>query len=483
MMQKYDVIIIGAGLGGLICGAYLSKRGKKVLILEKHSRPGGYCSSFKRNGYSFDTSIHYIKLLKNNKSIVNNIIEDLNLSKYVTLKKLDPSDLIITPAGQFFVYSDVKKTIDGIMNVFPDEKMNIKSFFDFLNTNNFAELYAKTRKRTLKDLLDAYFKNQELISVLNCLMMNIGLPMDKVSALKAFYFLREYFFYQSYYPMGGVQNIADSIVKYLRNQGGNIRFSSEVTKIVVKNKKCEGVITSDEFEPSRFVVSNASPDITFNKCVGKSNISKSLHNRLKKMIPSMPAFNVYLGLNRNIKPLYPVNSSLWYFPTNSFSRVFDNLCKGKVIKDDDYLICSFPSTYDNSLAPKYCLSMANYSGAAFKTKRYWESNRNAFAKMVIERSKKIIPNINDCIEVIETSTPHTYFEYTYNKNGACYGLASLENQMSKSFMPQSTEIDNLFMAGHWTTHGVGQGGVSMVAFSGYDLSKLLTRKLSRGSLE
>jgi len=58
--MMYDAIIIGSGLGGLSCGAYLAKNGWKVLVLEKHSLPGGYATSFKRGGFTFDAALHMI---------------------------------------------------------------------------------------------------------------------------------------------------------------------------------------------------------------------------------------------------------------------------------------------------------------------------------------------------------------------------------------------------------------------------------------
>lgn len=51
---RYDVIIVGAGIGGLTCGAALAKAGKKVLICERHAKPGGYVTSFQRAGFTFD---------------------------------------------------------------------------------------------------------------------------------------------------------------------------------------------------------------------------------------------------------------------------------------------------------------------------------------------------------------------------------------------------------------------------------------------
>jgi all-trans-retinol 13,14-reductase len=55
--DEYDAIIVGSGIGGLTCGALLSKRGYKVLVLEQHHQVGGYCSSFKRGGFVFNAGV------------------------------------------------------------------------------------------------------------------------------------------------------------------------------------------------------------------------------------------------------------------------------------------------------------------------------------------------------------------------------------------------------------------------------------------
>ena len=58
--DKYDVIVIGAGIGGLTCGAFLAKEGLSVLVAEQHSRPGGCCTTFQRKGFNFDAGIEYL---------------------------------------------------------------------------------------------------------------------------------------------------------------------------------------------------------------------------------------------------------------------------------------------------------------------------------------------------------------------------------------------------------------------------------------
>jgi len=481
MNKKYDVIVIGAGIGGLVCATSLAKRGQKVLLLEQHTSPGGYCSSFKRKGYTFDACIHHIKIRKNN-SLLSNLIEDFGLEDYVRFKLLNISDLVISQSGEFTVNSDVNKTIENICEIFPKEKANIKGFFDLLNTNNVSYLYDKTRNRTFKQLVSLFFKDKKLISIFNCLLMNIGLPMDRVSALKAYYFFREFFYYQSYYPIGGMQQLADALVSAFKQFNGEILYKSDVEKIRLSGAKVTGITCRDIEYRAEYVVSNTDPYNTFFKMIGEKMISKRLANRISKMEPSIPSMNVYLGLSNKIERNYDTDKSLWYFPETDFSSIYDNIENSAPIVDEKYLICSFPSAYDTSLAPNEGTCMIIFSGAHYETDQYWAKNKNRLSDIVIERARKIIPNIEKCIEVKSISSPQTSYRYTRNYKGACYGLASTRKQMPRSYMPQKTEIDNLYMAGHWTTHGIGQGGVSMAAFSGLSAANKIIKNKKRKNI-
>jgi all-trans-retinol 13,14-reductase len=59
-MTQWDAIVIGAGLAGLSCAAHLGKAGKKVVVVEQHTRPGGLWTSFSRQGFIFDISTHWV---------------------------------------------------------------------------------------------------------------------------------------------------------------------------------------------------------------------------------------------------------------------------------------------------------------------------------------------------------------------------------------------------------------------------------------
>ena len=82
MAEKYDydVIIIGAGISGLVCGCYLAKAGLKTLIVEKNSKVGGYCTSFERKGYYFDPCAHYLSSLRRD-GLLRRILKELEIDE------------------------------------------------------------------------------------------------------------------------------------------------------------------------------------------------------------------------------------------------------------------------------------------------------------------------------------------------------------------------------------------------------------------
>ena len=103
MNKKYDVIIIGAGIGGLVCACYLAKAGLRVMVIEKHDKPGGYCTSFKRKGYKFDVAVRYFGGMKN--GTLGSILTELAIQRKIKFKRFDPTDKIIMPDNTHYLNS------------------------------------------------------------------------------------------------------------------------------------------------------------------------------------------------------------------------------------------------------------------------------------------------------------------------------------------------------------------------------------------
>jgi phytoene dehydrogenase-like protein len=127
--NEFDVVIIGSGLGGLSCGASFARQGFKVLVLEKHDRPGGYATTFRRPGrFEFDVSLHSTTV--DDRDGVHNLIPGfpeitrIEFLPHPSLFRLVLPDYDIT-VGQ----RDPEGYIRTLTGYFPDEKQGINSLF------------------------------------------------------------------------------------------------------------------------------------------------------------------------------------------------------------------------------------------------------------------------------------------------------------------------------------------------------------------
>src|SRR3990170_1777727 len=134
--SHYDVIIIGAGIAGLVCGAFLAKSGKKVLIIEQHSIPGGYCTSFKRKGFIFDAAVHHIGG-GGKWRVVGRGLKELDIN--INFLQLDPMDSINFPSFSIDVPAEIDDYVDLLKKRFPSESEKLSLFF-----KEFIGLYRAT---------------------------------------------------------------------------------------------------------------------------------------------------------------------------------------------------------------------------------------------------------------------------------------------------------------------------------------------------
>jgi phytoene dehydrogenase-like protein len=473
MNDKYDVIIIGAGIGGLVCGCYLAKAGLKVLIVEQHSIPGGYCTSFKRKGFIFDVGVHYLGSCRNG-GILDKILNDLSIENRIKLLRTDLCDRIITPDKTVYFHQDKNKTKEELIRNFPKEKRNIILFFDKFLNEDFLAIVGKTKNLTFRQLIDSFFADDKLRAILSMpLVGNLGLEPQFVSALISVVLYKEFLLDGGYYPEGGIQTFPDALMNRFVELGGEIIFSTRATKIFTKNKKISGVqINNTDIITTQYVVSNADATLTFKTLLDCQSPETALVEKLKT---SPSAFVVYLGINKNLKNLLPKHHITWHFSDYKFNHCYGRIKNNKFTPSLNYTLYSFPSLVDESLAPKNKDIVRIFQGAQFVNANYWKTQKKIFYDTLINKANKIIPGIKDSIEVFETATPMTFYRYTSNKNGALFGWAPLVSQINRTIFPTKTSIKNLYLAGHWVTNGVGQGGIAVVALSGKYAAQLISK--------
>jgi phytoene dehydrogenase-like protein len=477
--EAYDVIIIGAGIGGLTCGCYLAKAGMKVLIVEQHRKAGGYCTSFKRKGFTFDAAAHYLGGLREGGPL-RNIYNDLNLCNKVEIMRFDPTDIVILPEYKIHIRADMYATISELQENFRHEAENIENFFKFIWNTEFADLYSQLRNKTFNDFLNIYFKDHQIKSILAVFLGNIGLPPSRVSALASAILFREFVMDGGYYPKGGMQAFPDAFVERFIEWGGEIIFREKVEKIILQNQRIKGiVIDKNNFIPSKTVVSNCDAANTFIQLIGKEYLPADFTAKITNLEITPSAFIVYLGLNKSYSDILKNRCSWWcFFNTRvNVEKIYLDLDRKEKPYAEDGFFCFFPSSHDLSLAPPDNEVIILLIPAKMTGSNFWQKNSHNLAYELIKKAEKIIPDLSNSVVVKEIATPLTLHRYTSNANGASYGWASTPLQIDSKTMPPTTFIEGLYLAGHWATLGIGPGGISTVAYCGKNVAKLIIKGL------
>lgn len=465
--NMYDAIIIGAGISGLVCGCYLAKAGMKVLICEQHYKPGGYCTSFKRRGFTFDAAADCFGAYRKD-GITRKVFEELGIDKKLSIIRFDPPSIILTPDYRIPFWNDLEKTINEFQIAFPEESNNIRGFFYFLSNPDSISI-SKIRNWTFKNLLDSYFTNDRLKAALSFPLLAMGgLPPSLMSAFMGAKFFSEFFLDGGYYPIGGMQVFSDILAQRFKELGGELRLSTSVKKIRVRNGTVAGiVIDNNGFISSKLIVSNCDARQTFLKLLGKDKCEKNFYNEIKNMVPSISNFIAYLGINKKFNPPYPPGSAVFFSQHYDIDKAFRSAQKNDINGYDGH---TFRISYDKS-------TIYAIIPAAFKNRIFWNNNKSKFLEALIEKiEKSTIPNLSKFIVYKEAATPYTLYRYTLNYKGASYGWASTPSQLAVPGLRKPSFIEGLYLTGHWTTLGVGISGVIYVS---HDISKFILKKGKR----
>lgn len=456
--HDYDAIIIGAGIGGLVCGCYLAKAGMKTLIVEKNARAGGYCTSFKKGGFQFDACAHSLGSLGENGNITK-VLKELDIRERLNIARYNPSDIIFTPDYKISFWNDIDETITDIQDKFPHESKGITRFFSFLQ-NCQGSSFIPLRRVTFQDLLDKYFNDNKLKAVLALpIFGNTGFSISEISAFTAVTVYKEFLLDGGYYPVGGMQKLPDLLVRRFKEFGGEVLLSKTVKKIKVKDGKIEGIVLKDErFISADIVVSGADSQETFLNMIGSEFIPDDTVDVLHSMIPSLSMFVLYLGLDGYIDEQIPASSSIWFMPHYDIENMYLTAKQGDV-DNLDWFLLKISDDRKN---------MVRFVNSPFMDNDYWKINKKRLIDVYVRKTENLMKNLSQHIVFNDAATPNTLFKWTMNYKGAAYGWASKPSQFFVDGISKKTLFSNLYLTGHWATIFQGIPGV---VYLGRDTAK------------
>lgn len=473
MKEEYDVVIIGGGIGGLTCGASLAKEGQKVLVVEQASKPGGYATSYEKDGFIFDSCIHFIGSCGEG-GIIRRLFTKLEIEEEIEfIEIVSPVGITLNSRRIFLPIKDFPGLEKTLQKFFPEETSQISKYLQILQkiakeildlaSPSFLKLLlfplkyphlVRYQKSTLKDLLDKYLTDPKLKNILSCAPTT--LPPSRISL----FFMamvttqgHEAF----YYPKGGIQHFSDTLVKGLRKYKGELLLNTLVNKILVEKKRVCGVeLASGRRIRTKYVVSNTTLEQTFHRLVGSENLPDKYMRRIKNQEVSLSGFILHIATDLNLKSL-GLSFTNAILPSD-LEKEFEALNNNQM-PDESSLIISVPSLVDTTLAPegKHILSIVVPAPYSYD----WQNKKGGVAKGIIKQAEKAIPNLSTHIIYQDISTPLTLEKHTLNTRGAMYGLQVTPEQFGINRISQKTPIKGLYLAGHYTRPAHGVGAVAM----------------------
>ena len=330
--MTHDAIIIGGGIGGLTCGTFLAKNGMSTLILEQHTKPGGYVTSYKRKDFLFDV-VHVIGGLRKGAPI-ERVFSYLGLDKKIDFIEVDKVFRFVYPDVTIDCYTDIEKYRQELVHNFPHEQEGIQSYVETMKQiwdeilasdykPNFLQLLSypfrfphlvKYQNSTFQDFLDKFFQDKKLKEILGSGWGYLGLNNSRISALYMIGMYMSYHTGGAWYPKGGYQSMSNAFADRFKEFGGSLRIKTRVKKILVDGNRAIGVELEDgeKISASR-VISNVDTKKTFLNLLGEEKLSNKFANKVKSLEQSVSGFVVHLGVRMELPKELHCGCNM-YFP-------------------------------------------------------------------------------------------------------------------------------------------------------------------------
>ncbi len=494
--ETFDVIVVGAGTGGLTAAALLARRGLSVLVLDRHYVAGGNATVFRRPGYQFDVGLHYLGDCGPNGSLPR-ILSAAGVND-VPFRELDPDgfDSLVFPDFTFRVPKGIEAFRARLIKCFPAEARGIERYLDMLQSvwsltrlgedgvrHALRGLWrARRAVRHFNSTLDGFLRtctaDPRLKAVLAAQSGLYAEPPSRASLLVHAMVIMGYL-QGAYYPAEGAQAISDRLVEAIERHGGKILLLAEVKRIMTEGRRAIGV----EFENPHLgrrivrgpvVISDADLKHTLLDLVGAAHLNARTVRRTQAYEMARALGVVFLGVRRDLRKAGVPNTNFWIHLGYDQEPVYAEARAGRFHPEPFcYVSCATLKDPDNrKVAPPGVTNLelmtvvpaqpeawgttaAEAATGAYHRSLAYRDAKEAFATRLVGIAERVFPGLGKEIVYQEVASPMTHTRMTGSTGGTGYGIALIPSQVLFRRPGAATDVKGLYLCGASTMSGHG----------------------------
>ena len=495
MAEEYDIVIIGSGMGGLVCADILGREGYKVCVLEKNKQIGGCLQTYVRDKVIFDSGVHYLGGLGKGQNLYQ-VFKYMGIIEKLKLQKMDEDcfdKIIIENDEKEYAYAQgYENFIRRLLQDFPREEKALRLYcdkikevcskFPLYNLRAGGNMDEKNLVLGIdtRTFIESITSDKKLQAVLVGSNMLYVLQSGKTPFYVHAMILNSYI-ESSWKCIDGGSEIGKYIAKDIREHGGDIRRNTEVKRIVVEEGEVKYVELKDGSQVyGKHFISNMHPLRTLD--MTESNLIKHAYkSRIKNLENTIGGFIINIVLKKD--SFKYVKNNYYYHKDGHIWNMADHT-------EENWPLCYCVFFSASSKTSDYADSMTLLAYMRYDEVKQWEQTFNtvsavedrgpgyeAFKKSKAEKLLDCVeekfPGLREGIKTYYTATPLSYRDYVGNDDGSMYGIVKDYQNPLKTFISPRTKIPNLYLTGqNLNLHGIlgatMSGLVTCTAFLGND---------------
>jgi C-3',4' desaturase CrtD len=487
--MAYEVVVVGGGMGGLTAAALLAARGTSVCLLERESRGGGCATTFERFGYTFEAGASLYASWQP-EEIHARVFAELPVAP-PEVRPASPAYVVRLPDGiDVGLTSDREEFTDNLRAAFPECADAAIRFYkeiapvgealrriarrvpDLRTASSFRRMRAglpeaRVTRRVLSALNHTAAQHLARTSHRFRRFIDVQLQIfGQRDASACAYLYAAVALMMPRWGMfairGGASGLADRLTESIEKSGGTVRFNAPVLRLAYDARgRAVGVdlLSGERIEATRAVISNLTAWDTYGKLVGANHMPDDVRRRLKDL-QGWGAYLLYLGMDEEVAARLPADHILALTDWQD-GQPFDP-------ESAQFMFGSAPEWDVRAPTGKRAVTVSTFTEASqwfsfHEDETEHEAQDQAMLETWWKRIHAMMPELGAGIEVIETATPRTFYDYTRRKLGMVGGLGQSLDVFGLNSLPHKTSIPNLFMVGDTVFPGQGVAGVTQSA--------------------